>query len=120
MAKEDNSRVGDLAENLKRYISARLEIFKLNAVAFGTNTISGFLKFLVVGTLTVVGFLFLGLALAFWLGELLDHTFAGFLIVGGFFLLITIVVAKIWKSTIKSRIMKSLLELIPDEQEEDQ
>jgi len=116
MSNSKKNRIELLIEYLTEYINARVEILRLDTIELGTNIVSGLLKFLIIGTLIVVAFLFLGFALAFFLGHLLNHDFAGFLIVGSIFLLATLWTSSRWNAVIKPRIMKSIIEMIPDDE----
>lgn len=118
MSNSKKNRIELLIEYFSEYINARMEILRLDTIAFGTNVVSGLLKFLIVGTLIIVALLFLGFALAFFLGHLLNHDFAGFLIVGSIFLLATLWTAARWNAVIKPRIMRSILEMIPEDEED--
>lgn len=67
---------------------------------------------LVLLAVALLAFLFLCIALAMYLGELLGASYWGFLIVGGFVLLIFIFIYMTGRSQLMVKIKKSLLEFI--------
>lgn len=119
MANGKESSLEELLKSLIAYVKARLELFKLNAVEFGTNNISGFLRFLIVGTLIVITLLFLGFGFAFLLSEIFGSPYLGFLAVGGVFLLLAVFTAAFWNSVIKPKIMRFLLKMLPDDENQE-
>ena len=118
MSKEEKSSFENLVLSLITYVKAKVELLKLNAIGFATRVLSSLLKLLVVGSLISVVVLFLGMGLAFWVGEMLGNQHAGFFIVAGLFFLIALIVMMAWKSMVKSAIMRFVAQIFENEEDE--
>lgn len=109
-------RIEEIRENIFRYLEARIELFTLEmrgkleeGVVVGIHGI----VLALLGTMTT---LFLFILLAAYLNELLESRYLGFLIVAGFFLLLSI----IWigaKDFFKSKIRVAAYNSIKKSQE---
>ena len=118
MSKEEKSSFETLVLSLITYVNAKVELLKLNAIGFATRLLSSLLKLLVVGSLISAVLLFLGMGLAFWVGDLFDKQYVGFFIVGGLFILITLFVILVWKAMVKSAIMRFVVQIFENEEDE--
>lgn len=84
-----SERLGASKEYAKALLETKVDQIKLEVVEKGTKTVSALFIFLFAG-LGVCGFLFFGFfALAIYLGQLLNSSVLGFLVVAGFVLLLT-------------------------------
>lgn len=109
-------RLEEIRENIFRYLEARIELFTLEtrgkveegAVAATHGVILGFLA-----TITTI---FLFSLLAAYLNEVTDSRYLGFLIVAGFFLILTIIWA-LSKQSMISMIRKIAYKAIKESQE---
>ncbi|MCK8495704.1 phage holin family protein [Spirosoma sp. RP8] len=109
-------RLEEVRENIFRYLEARIELFTLETrgkveegVVVGIHGIG----LALLGTMTVI---FLFSLLAAYLNEVTDSRYIGFLIVAGFFLLLTI----IWGAAsgfVKSKIRVAAYSAIKKSQE---
>lgn len=109
-------RLEEIRENIFRYLEARIELFTLEmrgkleeGVVVGIHGI----VLALLGTMTT---LFLFILLAAYLNELLESRYLGFLIVAGFFLLLSV----IWigaKDFFKSKIRVAAYNAIKKSQE---
>ncbi len=79
-----------LLDNLKGYIETKIEIIKIEAQEKLTALIAFILIFFCVAVFGVLAFFFLNFALALYLNQLCDSGFLGFIILGSFYLLITL------------------------------
>jgi hypothetical protein len=86
--KEDSTIIDTLFERVKEYSIAYVELLKLRAIDFGAEVFSSILPDLIFTLLILVVLLFLNLALALWLGDVTGRLYLGFLLVGGFYLLL--------------------------------
>lgn len=84
-------RLDEIRENIFRYLEARIELFTLETrgkleegVVVGVHGI----VLALLGTMTTI---FVFSLLAAYLNELMDSRYAGFLIVAGFFLILTVI-----------------------------
>lgn len=109
-------RLEEIRENIFRYLEARIELFTLEmrgkieeGVVVGVHGI----VLALLGTMTTI---FLFILLAAYLNELLESRYVGFLIVAGFFLLLSL----IWvgaKDFVKSKIRVAAYNTIKKSQE---
>lgn len=109
-------RLDEIRENIFRYLEARIELFTLETrgkleegVVVGVHGI----VLALLGTMTTI---FIFSLLAAYLNEVLDSRYVGFLIVAGFFLLLTV----IWiaaKDFFKSKIRVAAYSAIKKSQE---
>lgn len=84
------------AENLTEHVSDLLDsyykLFAVTATEKATNLASGILAAVVICIFGFFILLFSSLALAWWLGDIINNRTGGFLIVSGLFLIIMLVV----------------------------
>ncbi|NCI45880.1 phage holin family protein [Sediminibacterium soli] len=115
---ETKERPGDDDKNIvelaTEYVETYLKLAVVN-INLKTTEISAVASFSMIAAL--LGFficMFLGLAAAFWLADLLGNTAAGFLIVAGFFLLVFLLLfltrKKWFFPFIKNLIVRSIYE----------
>jgi len=105
MAFEDiKEGISDAETSARSYIDTSAEYYKLKGFKFLMRGITASAKVLVVGTVWIMALLFLSLAVSFGIGQALDNTFYGFLCVGGFYVLIGIILY-----SIRERLNKPLL-----------
>ncbi len=82
-----------LSDEIKLYATTSFELLKLEAAeraaVIGSSMISG----LLLAFLGLLFILFISLGAGFYLSELLGNAYLGFLIVGGFYLVLTLLVS---------------------------
>jgi fatty acid desaturase len=114
------AKVEELADTVKDYVNTRIESVKLNVAEKSSAVIANLVAGLIVVSFFMLFFLFGSIALAFGLGEWIGKTWAGFLIVSGFYLLIGIVVWTARVKIIQLPVMNALIkQLFGEEDEED-
>jgi hypothetical protein len=110
----------ELAQNIKAYVDARIEAVKLNAAEKSSAVIANVAAGLVVAAVFFFFIVFAGIALSFALGDWIGETWAGFLIVAGFYLLTGIAVWTARGKIIRLPVMNALIkQLFRDDDEED-
>ena len=80
------------AEASKEYVSKTLDYTKLKAFQITALTLSIIIKLFIIGSLAVLGFIFLAVSTAIALGEFLNNVALGYLFVGLFFLVISLII----------------------------
>lgn len=101
--------VNALIDNLKGYVETKIELLKIEVQEKLTTLITVVLVLFCISIFGVLAFFFLNFALAFYLNQLLDSIFLGFLILGFFYLLILIVlVFSISKGSIHKLVSKGV------------
>jgi hypothetical protein len=114
------AKVEELADTVKDYVNTRIESVKLNTAEKTSAIIANLVAGLIVVSFFMLFFLFGSIALSFGLGEWIGKTWAGFLIVGGIYLLIGIVVWTARVKIIQLPVMNALIkQLFGEEDEED-
>ena len=109
-----------IIEKVKEYIQVRTELTVLSAVDKGSQLFAGLLIAGLVLILTVLAGLFGSFALGFYLSEVLNNTYGGFLIVAGLYLLGAIILNSIKAKFLEKRIINLVIEKIFKDRNEDQ
>jgi hypothetical protein len=111
---ELKTKAEDLTKNLKEYAETYYKLTILKVTDKATNVVSGILAGVSVLFFGVFVLLFLALALATWLGQLVNSEAAGYLIVAGIFLLIIVILVMMRKRIvfpmIRNKIIRKLYE----------
>lgn len=84
-------RLEEIRENIFRYIEARIELFTLETRGKVEEGVVTAVHGLVMALLGMMTLIFLFSLLAAYLNEVMESRYLGFLIVAGFFLVLTIV-----------------------------
>jgi hypothetical protein len=79
------SKVGDVAET-------KVELWKLRAAGKISETVSSLISVMAIVILTVTAVTILSVGIAFWIGSEMGKTSYGFFIVGGFYVLVGLLV----------------------------
>ena len=109
----------ELKEDISTYARLKLRLLKLMAIERTAIVLAVLSHSLILLLLSFFTVLFLFVALGYYLGELLDSPALGFLIVGGIYLLFTLIV---WgmKDGIRIRLMNTVIEALQANDDEDQ
>ena len=112
MENEPNA-IGSLFESAGDYLETRVNLFKLKAVDKSSDIISSVVSTLVIMLLFSFGFFILNIGLSIWLGRLMGDIWYGFFAVGGFYLLLAILLiifkSKFLKGPLNNLIVKKML-----------
>ncbi len=114
---EDKSNIDNLLLHAKDYAEERIKLVNLNLHDKASRALSGVASALVFSVCGIFVLLFLSLALAWWIGKQLDEAFLGFLIVGGAYLLIAIVIYINREKWIRIPVINSFLKNVADEED---
>ncbi|WP_127136038.1 phage holin family protein [Flagellimonas oceanensis] len=92
MAFEDiKEQIDHVEDGVKAYVKNSLDFYRLQSFRSMMKGITMATKVLLIGGVVSIALLFLSLSAAFWFGNMLDNTAQGFLIVGGFYVLVGII-----------------------------
>jgi hypothetical protein len=97
---ELKSKAGDLTESITEYIQSSYKLTLLNAADKATSLAASTLASVAIVFLGIFVLFFGGIALAIWLGNLLDDAALGYLLVAGLFLLVIIVIVALKKKIV--------------------
>ena len=107
---EENSPLfGALLEKLENFSKTSIDLFKLKAIDKLSDILSNVVFYVLIGLLVFVFLLFLNLAIAFWINDLLGKEYAGFFIVSGFYLLLILIVVVFNKRIIRAPLISTLI-----------
>jgi len=94
------------ADLSKKYIETSLELGKLKIFQLVTVSISTIVKMFLIGGFISIGLIFLAFAFAIFLGNYLNNISLGYLIVGLFFFIISLIIFFLRKKIDKKIIRK--------------
>jgi hypothetical protein len=106
---ELKSKAGDLTDSITEYIQSYYKLTLLNAADKATSLAASTLATVAIVFLGIFVIFFGGIALAIWLGNLLDDAALGYLLVAGFFLLVIIVIVALKKKIVFPVIRDNLI-----------
>lgn len=105
------NNISELAENTKKYIEARLDLFALTTV----EKISAIISFIISRIILIVIFsfavFFISIGLALWLGSLLNSYVSGFFVVSLFYIIFALIIYFFRKELIDKSIIKSIFQI---------
>jgi len=106
---ELKSKAGDLTDSITEYIQSYYKLTLLNAADKATSLAASTLASVAIVFLGIFVLFFGGIALAIWLGNLLDDAALGYLLVAGFFLLVIIIIVALKKKIVFPVIRDNLI-----------
>ena len=93
--------ISEAEASVKSYIESSREFYKLKAFKMLMKGITGFAQAAFIAIAVVLALLFLSVSAGFFIGAELENTALGFLIVGGFYILVGILVFVFRRSLVK-------------------
>ncbi|MGA0556971.1 phage holin family protein [Larkinella sp. VNQ87] len=109
-------KLEEIRESIFKFLEARIELFKLETRSQVENIALKAVHGIVLGFLATITTIFLFSLLAAYLNELLDSRYLGFLIVAGFFLLLTLIWA-LAKGSVENMLRKMTYNMLKNQQE---
>lgn len=109
---EESTKVEQLARNVKSYLETRFDIIILNLQDKVSDILSSVATVLILAFFSVLVLFFVSVGAAWWIGSALQNSSLGFFIVGGFYLLLMIIVMVFKDQWIKLPIINHLLKRI--------
>jgi hypothetical protein len=82
--------IGSLFETAGEYLETKVDLLKLRAVDKSAEIGSAAVTGLLIGLMITFGIFILNIGLSIWLGSLLGETWYGFFAVGGFYIVIAL------------------------------
>jgi hypothetical protein len=111
--------ITDLKENLYRYIETRFSYYKLVLFEKSARVLTSVFSTWVVSLVVFMAVMFISLAGAIYLGRLLESYELGLLIVGGFYLLLGLILYVFRVRIFSPGIIKGLARSFYDDEEDD-
>jgi len=107
---EENSKfLGALLEKIENYSRTSIDLFKLKAIDQLSKILSNAVFGIIIGLLALLFLLFLNLAFAYWINDLLGKKFVGFFLVAGFYFLLMIILIVFNKQIIKTPLIRGII-----------
>lgn len=107
----------DAFEHIKRYLNIYVTNVKLRSIKKATHGVTAMLNVLLWGTFALLALFFLSIALCVGIGNWVDSYMLGFVIVGGFYLLLMILALLFGRRIIRNSVLRFLLSKIFDKEE---
>jgi hypothetical protein len=107
---EDEFEQQKIIEKVTEYIKVRTELTVLKTVDKGSQLFANLLTNGLVLILTILAFLFGSLALGFYLSEVLNNSYGGFLIVAGIYLLLAFILNFLKGKYLEKKIINIVIE----------
>lgn len=109
---EEQTKIEETVDSIKDYLNTRYELAILKAADKSAHLASNTLSYIPIFFLTMLTALMLSFGLAFYLNHVLVSDYCGFLIVGGVYLVIGLILAAVRKNSIakpfRNKIIKEL------------
>jgi hypothetical protein len=106
---EEKSRIESMAGHIRTYLETQWELFILNTSDKASGIISSIASVALIAVSMIFVLLFLSIGAAIWIGHSYGDSSVGFLYIGLFYLLVTIVLFAFRKSLIKLPVINSIL-----------
>ena len=98
---EEQNKFEELTESIKKYINTRYELMVLKATEKASNVGAETLSALLIINIAFLTILILSLAIAFYISSSFGDSYSGFLIVGGAYFIIMLILIGFRKSLLK-------------------
>lgn len=102
----------ELLEKIKEYIDTRIKLSKLVLIEKGSSVFADIVTTIIVVFFLVIAFLFISIALGFYISELIGNSYGGFFIVGLFYFLIALIVFLTKDKYIEKSIVNGIIKKI--------
>ena len=107
---EELKKVESLLDQVKEYANTRIAQMKLSAAEKISKVISDLVASFVAGLVFFFFLLFASVAGAIAIGQYLDSLWLGFLLIAGFYLLMSIIIWKLKDKLLRIPLMNSIIE----------
>ena len=105
--------IGSLFESAGNYLETRVSLLKLKAIDKSSDIVSSIVSMLVILIILTFGFIILNIGLSVWLGAVMGKMWYGFFAVGGFYLMLAIILiifkGKWLKTPVNDLVIKKML-----------
>jgi hypothetical protein len=105
----EHGKIEELTDSLKRYATTSYELIKLEATERSSVIGSGIISSILLGIVGIMVALFVSFAAAFYISARLGDTWSGFAIVGGFYLLLLLILAAGRKSLVEKPLRDKII-----------
>lgn len=110
-----SENLSESGEKLQDFIKNSAEYYKLRLFKSSMKFTTSLTNMLLLGSVFMLFLLFFSFAIAFWIGEALGHIEYGLFIVGGFYLLLFILLLLFARPVIEKKLLMKFSELMVQE-----
>ncbi len=108
----------ELLDKIKDYLNTRMRLSKLTLIEKGVLLFANLITDGLVIVFIILAFLFVSLALGFYISELLGNSFGGFFIVSLFYFVLAVIIYLIKDKYIEKPIVNNMIKKILKGEEE--
>jgi hypothetical protein len=101
--KEESTIIDALTDRVKELAVVYAELFKMKAIDRASEILSTIFHDIIFLTVILMVLIFTNIALAFWIGEVTGKLYLGFLLVGGFYLVVGLILRVFLKEWFKKK-----------------
>lgn len=105
----------EVGERLENYLDSTVSYYKLKLLKILSRTTVSLLSFVIFGGLFLFVLLFLSIGAAFWLGTYFEFVYTGFLIIGGGYGFLVILMFIFGRRLIEQKILTNFSDLFYDD-----
>ncbi|MDP5091949.1 MAG: hypothetical protein NWQ17_01480 [Polaribacter sp.] len=98
-----------LFERAEDFSKTNIELYKLNVTKTSAEVISSIVASLAIFSMVALSLLIINIGLAFWIGKLLNDTFYGFFVIGGFYAIFALLLFIFRNHWIKNPLSESII-----------
>lgn len=109
---KEQNKIEDVTEGVKEYINTRYDLIVLKTYEKISNVGSEFISLVLILKISAFALLLLSFAGAFYISTIFNDTYIGFIIVGGGYLLISLILLIFKKQLLINPLRNSIIRLI--------
>lgn len=114
---ELKDKTADLIDHVEDIAETYYKLAIVNVTEKATNIAAGTIMAVASAVLGLLILIFLGMALSWWLGDLIDSRVGGFLLGAAFFMIVWIVILLLRKATIFPTIRNSIIRKVYEQED---
>ncbi len=114
LSEELKNNLHEIKSEAKAYLETNIDYYSLLGFKVSAKATGFILKIFALSLFAVLSLFFLSFAAAFAIGKALDSNTFGFLIVGGFYILVAIIIYNLRKSIIDIPVLKKFSKIFFD------
>lgn len=112
-----SNKLQEIVIRFENFIESNIEYYKLRAFKISMKMIVSLINLFIFGGLFLFTLVFLSIGFALWLGEIIGNSYAGFLLIGAFFVLLLLVMLIFGRKLIEKLIIQNFSEILFDDEE---
>lgn len=96
-------------ERAEEYGKTTVKLFQLNAIDKSADVVSSLVSRIVVIVMVVLAIIIMSIGVSFWIGNMFEETFYGFIIIGGFYAIVALLLHLFRHEWIKYPVSNSII-----------